>query len=486
MKPLLLSALSLFLCATIGAVPACTQQSLSADQQIQQGLLYGRQGQFSLARGSFEKAIKLNANNPEAHYNYALAMLAEKRQVPSWQDALVHFQAALALRPNYAEALNMIAVCHLEMGEPALAQPFIEQAIQLAPAMAQAYFNYGRILEALDHNEQALLQYRAAIAHQSAYPAALDAAGKLALNAGDFKSSEADFTASLRLNADQQEAHYMLARSLRALGKTRQAQIELKISAALLKQKSNAIMSNHLSNEALDVAKAGDAKSAIEKLRSALWLDPSNALANYNMALVLADMHQCPAALHQIQKALSLDPAKVEFQHARARIFSACATTAGSQQTDKALAGKGLSASLAASSSHAVQDSQLTADSISESPDDHAQYAEQLSLQGDFIGACGELLRAVEIAPSRADLRVKLAIARAQSADSEGAELEFHKALLQAPQSAQIYFSLAQLLMSTNHLPEATEAFEKVLELEPNHAAAKASLQFLAKKNSAQ
>ena len=52
----------------------------------------------------YEQALKLNAANPEAHYNLGLILLRLDRKA----EASHHLQEALRLRPNYPEARRQL------------------------------------------------------------------------------------------------------------------------------------------------------------------------------------------------------------------------------------------------------------------------------------------------------------------------------------------------------------------------------------------
>ena len=48
----------------------------------------------------YREALRLNADNPEAHFNLALALLNQNDR----EDALTHLTEALRLKPDYKEA----------------------------------------------------------------------------------------------------------------------------------------------------------------------------------------------------------------------------------------------------------------------------------------------------------------------------------------------------------------------------------------------
>jgi tetratricopeptide (TPR) repeat protein len=82
----------------------------NAEINFRIGLLKGRSADFAGAAAAFQRALQTNPGFAEAHYNLGLAIVAQSKNSPEWARALVEFRAALALRPEYPEALNMVGV----------------------------------------------------------------------------------------------------------------------------------------------------------------------------------------------------------------------------------------------------------------------------------------------------------------------------------------------------------------------------------------
>ena len=56
------------------------------------------------AIGRSQAALRLNADNPEAHFNLALALLRQGKR----SDATAHLTEALRLKPDYTEARTQL------------------------------------------------------------------------------------------------------------------------------------------------------------------------------------------------------------------------------------------------------------------------------------------------------------------------------------------------------------------------------------------
>ena len=66
--------------------------------------MLAEQGKVEEAIGHYREALRLNADNPEAHFNLALALLRQGKR----EDAAAHLTEALRLKPDYAEARTQL------------------------------------------------------------------------------------------------------------------------------------------------------------------------------------------------------------------------------------------------------------------------------------------------------------------------------------------------------------------------------------------
>ena len=102
------------------------------------------------------------ARNPAcwmAHNNLGKELMVEKPRLP---EAIAHFNRALALRPNYPEALNNLGLALTQAGRPRDAIPYLERSLQLKPGVYQAHNNLGIALASSGRAEDALAAFAAA------------------------------------------------------------------------------------------------------------------------------------------------------------------------------------------------------------------------------------------------------------------------------------------------------------------------------------
>jgi tetratricopeptide (TPR) repeat protein len=99
---------------------------------------------------------------PECHNNLGSLFAAGDEHA----DALVYFERALALRPNYVAALINKAASLRETGQAAAALPLLEQALTLTQGHPQAYAGLAQARHSLGQIDAARAAYREALIRQ--------------------------------------------------------------------------------------------------------------------------------------------------------------------------------------------------------------------------------------------------------------------------------------------------------------------------------
>ena len=452
----------------------------NAQAHLNIGILEGRGRDFPGAEDSFHKALQSDPNLAEAHYNLGLTIVAESTKSPDWPRAIAEFKSAIRLRPNYPEAMNMLGTGMIETGNAAGAVGELKSALTFNPNSAEIHFNLGRALENTGETSGAYEEYISAIRLRCGYPEAESALGNLLLNRGNNAGAASHFTAALAHNPDMESAHYGLAKAFKAEGKAREAQVEFGEANVLIQRQADAVMSSHLSNESLDLAKKGDFAAAIQTAKKAVDLEPESAIADYNLGLLLADSGDLHAGILQLRKAISLMPMQVSAYVNMSRMQEKSNDRADAiESLRKAILVGGHDPELE------IRLKSLQASNVSVSPPDrempfplgamedtavgHFAFATQLSREGDLPGAIGELRRALSIQPDRDDIRYNLAVAYLQNGDSQSAELELRKMLFVSPESIEGHLALGTLLLEGKDNVSAATELRQVLALQPDN-----------------
>lgn len=128
--------------------------------------------------------------------------------------SLRHFQKAIDLYPNYAEAYQLMGVVNLETGKFADAEPQLAKATEIEPKLANAYFALG-----ICRNQMAkYAEAEVALSHGlELAPDSADGHYHIAeayWNLGRFDDSEPHARKALALNPEMASAHVLIGNSM--------------------------------------------------------------------------------------------------------------------------------------------------------------------------------------------------------------------------------------------------------------------------------
>ncbi len=375
----------------------------------------------------------------------------------------------------------MAGVASLESGDASQAILELKVALSLEPSSPEVHFDLGRALEAAGNSTEAYSEYLAALKVKSPYPDADKAVATILLARGQSESAVQHFNAALAASPDFETAHYGLAKALKAEGRIAESKLELKAASLLVQRESDAVMSSRLSNESLDRARQGGAQMAIEAAKKAIWLNPANAFANFNLGLLLADAGDLEASIHQLRKAISLAPFEIVFYVDLSRVQQKAGRRATAVETlrragqidpaDPALAAALKEMDLKDTFAQPAMDGgRFAFGSPSDTADGHFAFATRLSDEGDFLGAIGELRKALTFEPARGDIRYSLAVAATQIGRYDEAALELGDVLRLTPDSVPAHLALGSLFFEQKDLSNAAVEFREVLRMQPRNA----------------
>ena len=115
------------------------------------GLVLHMQGASEPALDYIERALKLDANNAQLHFNYAVVLQALNRLI----EAEHAYLAAIKLMPTLASAHNNLGRLYFQQKIPGKARFHLEQAFQHAPESIDVRLNYSALLREQQAFEQA-------------------------------------------------------------------------------------------------------------------------------------------------------------------------------------------------------------------------------------------------------------------------------------------------------------------------------------------
>ena len=132
------------------------------------GVAYTGLQQFDLGIASYESALKINQDFPEAYSNLGLA-LKDKGELAR---AVTSCRKAIELKPDFSEAYYNMGLTLFEIGDLEAALESFKQAIKLNPYSSQAYNNLGLVQKEKGDLEKAITSYEKAIELKPGYDAA--------------------------------------------------------------------------------------------------------------------------------------------------------------------------------------------------------------------------------------------------------------------------------------------------------------------------
>jgi len=245
------------------------------------------------------KALKLNPNDPNAHYNHGLVLGELKR----FDEALTSCDRAIALRPDYAEAFgnrgNVLQ--KLKRFEEAVAS--YDQAIALKPGFADAFSNRGVALKELKRFDEALTSCDKAIALRADYAEAFSNRGNALQGLKRLDEALASYDRATALRPNYAEAFSNRGNVLQELKRLDEALASYDRAIVLRPDYAEAFSNR---GDVLKELKRFD--EALTSCDKAIALRPDYAEAFSNRGNVLQGLNRLDEALGSYDRAIALRP----------------------------------------------------------------------------------------------------------------------------------------------------------------------------------
>jgi protein O-mannosyl-transferase len=226
----------------------------------------------------YQQALQINPNYTEPQFSLANALL-QKGKV---DEAIYHFMYALHINPDYAQAHDGLGGALLRKGRVEEAASHFQKALQINPDDAQAYYNLGTILLKKGRTDEAIAHYQLA----------------------------------LQINPDYAQAHYNLGNILLEKGRVEEA-----ISHYQLALQNNPGCTEALVNLGSIMLQKGRMDEAIAHYQLALQIDPDCTPAHVNLGGILLQRGKVDEAIVHFQKALQIKPNDANMHHTLGNAF---------------------------------------------------------------------------------------------------------------------------------------------------------------------
>ncbi len=292
---------------------ACTSDNYIAHNNLGDALF--QKGSVDEAIIHYQKALQIKPDYAEAHNNLGNALI----QKGNVDEAIAHYQKALKIKPDYAEVHYNLGNALLKKGsvDEAIAQ--YQKALQITLDYAEAHNNLGSALLQKGSVDEAIAHYQKALQIKPDYAEACYNLGNALLKKGSVDEAIAHFQKVLQITPDNAEAHNNLGNALLKKGSVDEAIAHFQ--KALQIKPDFAEAHNNLGNALLQ---KGSVDEAIVYYQKALQIKPDYAEAHYNLGNALLQKGNVDEAIAHFQKALQIKPDFAEAQNNLARVLATC------------------------------------------------------------------------------------------------------------------------------------------------------------------
>lgn len=171
------------------------------------GFLLTKLGNQVAAKSALISAAHLLPNDPEVHYNLAVA----HQELKNYSEAEKSYRLSIQLKPKFAEAYNNLGQILEALDRNAEVEPYFRQALSLRPNSPEALNNLGNFLKEQKQTEQAESYLRKALSIRPNYAEACNNLGNLLRELKQVDQAEQYYRRALSINTKYAEAYNNLA-----------------------------------------------------------------------------------------------------------------------------------------------------------------------------------------------------------------------------------------------------------------------------------
>jgi tetratricopeptide (TPR) repeat protein len=269
-------------------------------------LIFCARTQVSYWRNSellWTHTLACTSDNYFAHNNLGDALF----QKGSVDEAIVQYQTALQIKPDYAKAHNNLGCALLKKGSVDEAIAHFQKALQITPDDAEAHNNLGNALIQKGSVDEAIIQYQTALQINPDYAEACYDLGNALLKKGGVDEAIVHYQRALQINPDYAEAHYNFGCALLQKGNVDEAIAHFQKVLQINPDSAD----THI-NLGFALLQKGRMDEAIVQYQKALEINPDSMEAHYNLGNAFLQKGRMDEAIVQYQKALQIEPDNTE------------------------------------------------------------------------------------------------------------------------------------------------------------------------------
>jgi tetratricopeptide (TPR) repeat protein len=267
------------------------------------GLSLDALNRFEQALQKYDRALAIHPDYAEALFNRGVTLQKLRRL----DQAVRSYDRAVAARPNYAEALCNRGVVLQELGRFADALASYDRALGVRPNFAEALSNRGNALKAVNRLEDALESYDQALALRPDYVEVLYNRGNTLKELKRLEDAVESYDRAVSSCPHYAEAFSNRGAALEELGRLEDALKSYDRAVAL-----RADFAEALSNRGNILKALGRFDQALGSYDRALATHPHHVEVLYNRGVTLQELQRFTDAVDSYDRALAVRPHHAE------------------------------------------------------------------------------------------------------------------------------------------------------------------------------
>jgi tetratricopeptide (TPR) repeat protein len=264
-----------------------------------QGNICHADQQFDWAIASYDAALAIKPSYPQALFNKGLAL----GNIGHFEEAIAHYNAALAINPDLPQALANKGVALSKLGRHEEAIVCYNAALAIKPDYYKAFYNKGRVLKNLGRYEEAIVCYNSVLPIKSDKQEVLTFKGVALSNLGRHEEAIACYYSALAIKSDNHYALDLKGDVLANLGRYEEA-IACYDSALAIKSDDYYA----LGFKGISLRNLGRYEDAIACYDLSLAIEPKNHNVLIFKGLTLDDLDQYKESIDCYDAALAIKP----------------------------------------------------------------------------------------------------------------------------------------------------------------------------------
>ena len=263
------------------------------------GACYAGLGQFDRAVMLYEQALTIEPEYAEAHYNLA-STLQELGQLDA---AVKSYDKSLAIKPNYADAHNNLGNVLKDLKQLEAAVKSYKTAIAIKPDYLEAHYSLGTTLQELGQLDDAVKSYKEVLGIEPDFAEMHNNLGVIFKELNQKDAARKSLERAVAIKPDFVEAHNNLGNILKELDQLNASVKCYEQAVALKPDYADAHYNLGGAFKDLDQLEA-----AVKSYERSLAIHPEYADAHYNLGGVFKDLGQLEAAVKSYKKVIVLKP----------------------------------------------------------------------------------------------------------------------------------------------------------------------------------